>query len=147
MEGGSGDDTLFGEGGNDTLFGGSGADALFGGQGDDSLVGGGGADTLDGGAGDDTLFSGFGADVFAFDDGFGQDVIQDFKPGDKLQLAADLNGTGIADAGDVIPMVTGGTTAGGTKFTVITIGNDTIRLEKVDHSDFISNINDWVQVR
>ena len=44
-------------------------------------------------------------------------------------------------------MVTGGTTAAGTKFTVITVGNDTIRLEKVDHTDFISNINDWVQVR
>jgi Ca2+-binding RTX toxin-like protein len=147
VEGGGGDDTLFGEGGDDSLFGGSGADALFGGQGEDSLVGGGGADTLMGGGGADTLFGGFGADVFAFDDGFGQDVIQDFKPGDKLEFAADLNGTGIADAGDVIPMVTGGTTAAGTKFTVITIGSDTIRLEKVDHTDFISNINDWVQVR
>jgi serralysin len=72
IDGGSGADTIFGQGGSDTLtgsggdddiFGGSGADTLEGGQGQDELFGGTGADTLDGGAGDDSLFAGDGEDV------------------------------------------------------------------------------------
>ena len=43
-------------------------------------------------------------------------------------------------------MITGGTTAAGTKFTIITIGDDTIRLERVDHNDFISQVDTWVKV-
>jgi Ca2+-binding RTX toxin-like protein len=148
VSGGGGDDSVLGEGGDDSLFGGSGADAMFGGEGDDTMVGGGGDDTMWGGAGNDTLFGGFGGDVFAFDDGFGQDVIHDFRAGDRIQLAADLNGTGISAPADLVAngMVTGGTTAAGTKFTVITVGNDTIRLEKVDSAEFINQINNWVQV-
>ena len=144
--GGSGNDTLFGQGGNDSVFGGSGADVLYGGDGDDEVMGGSGADTLLGGAGADSLFGGSGGDVFAFESGFGQDVISDFGPGDRIQLAAGLNGTDIASPADVAAMVTGGTTAAGTKFTVITIGNDTIRLEKVDPADFVNQIGSWVQV-
>ena len=43
-------------------------------------------------------------------------------------------------------MVTGGTTAAGTKFTLITVGADIIRLERVDHTDFINQIGTWVKV-
>ena len=93
--------------------------SLYGQDGDDLLVGGSGADLLMGGADDDTLIGGSGRDVFAFDDGFGQDVINDFGRGDQINLAADLNGTGIAQASDLVTngMITGGTTAAGTKFT------------------------------
>ena len=147
-DGGSGADTLFGGGGDDTLLGASGNDALFGGAGRDVLFGGSGSDLLVGGAGNDTMYGGSGGDVFSFENGFGQDVIGDFGPGDKLALAADLNGTGIEAPADLVSMgmVTGGTTASGTKFTLITVGNDTIRLDKVDHVDFISHINSWVRV-
>ena len=54
------------------------------------LVGGSGQDELMGGAGDDTLFGGTGGDVFAFDEGFGQDVIRDFGPGDRINLAPEF---------------------------------------------------------
>jgi Ca2+-binding RTX toxin-like protein len=53
--GGSGDDTLRGNGGNDALFGGAGVDSLEGGSGDDYLKGGLGADILDGGDGFDAV--------------------------------------------------------------------------------------------
>jgi len=57
--GGSGNDTVGSEGGNDFICGEDGNDSLFGGEGDDTLVGAGGNDTIDGGAGDDTVrFSG-----------------------------------------------------------------------------------------
>lgn len=146
--GGSGSDTMFGGTGDDTLFGASGNDALFGGAGDDALFGGSGSDLLVGGAGDDTMYGGSGGDVFSFENGFGQDVIGDFGPGDKLALAADLNGTGIAAPTDLVSMgmVSGGTTPTGTKFTLITVGNDTIRLDKVDPADFVSHIDAWVRV-
>ena len=148
--GGSGADSLRGDAGDDSLFGGSGDDFLAGQDGADMLVGGSGDDTLLGGAGDDMLFGGSGRDVFAFDSGFGQDVISDFGPGDQINLARDLNGTGIEKAQDLLTAddvsITGGTTATGTKFTVITIGDDTIRLEKMDHNDFINQIGNWVKV-
>lgn len=148
VAGGSGADSIRGEAGNDSLFGGSGADSLYGQDGDDLLVGGSGADLLIGGAGNDSMVGGSGGDVFAFDNGFGQDVISDFSAGDQLNLAADLNGTGITTAQDLVDngMITGGTTASGTQYTLITIGTDTIRLEKVDSADFISDIDTWVKV-
>ena len=56
LEGGGGDDRLYGGpgGGDDVLEGGPGADALYGGRGDDVLEGGPDADTLRGGPGSDT---------------------------------------------------------------------------------------------
>jgi Ca2+-binding RTX toxin-like protein len=150
VSGGAGADSLRGDGGDDSILGGSGDDFLHGQAGADELMGGSGADLLMGGAGDDTLFGGTGRDVFAFDNGFGQDVISDFGPGDRINLAADLNGTGIRTAQDLLTAegvsITGGTTTAGTKFTLITIGADTIRLDKVDQVDFISQIGTWVKV-
>ena len=148
LSGDSGDDILVGGAGADLLAGGSGDDSLFGGAGDDALAGGSGADLLAGGAGQDTLSGGSGRDVFSFDSGFGRDTISDFGPGDRINLAADLNGTGIGSAADLVRlnMVSGGTTAAGAKFTVITVGADTIRLENVDRAEFVKQIGTWVQV-
>lgn len=96
MDGGDGNDRLFGQGGNDDLDGGRGNDLLDGGEGaddldgelgNDTLVGGAGADTLKGGAGDDALIGGTGADVFKFERGAGRDVITDFTNGeDRLEI-------------------------------------------------------------
>ncbi|MEJ6398293.1 Hint domain-containing protein [Yoonia sp. 208BN28-4] len=74
ISGGTGQDTIFGQGGDDTLagddgdddlFGGAGNDTLSGGQGQDELFGGDGIDTLTGGSGDDQLFGGDGEDVIS----------------------------------------------------------------------------------
>jgi len=84
LKGGAGDDVLFGEAGADLLYGGAGNDWLFGGAGNDRLWGGAGRDYLDGGRGNDWLSGGRGADVFAFADRSGKDVIADFEIGRDL---------------------------------------------------------------
>jgi len=61
LNGGDGNDVLFGDLGNDTLNGGNGRDILFGGLGDDLLSG------------------GTGADVFHFGRLEGKDTITDFN--------------------------------------------------------------------
>ena len=63
LEGGGGNDTLFGAEGRDTLLGGIDDDSLSGDEGDDSLNGGSGFDNLGGGGGNDTLNGGALADV------------------------------------------------------------------------------------
>jgi Ca2+-binding RTX toxin-like protein len=54
LTGGSGNDTLTGDGNANILSGGAGADSLVGGDGNDTLAGGDGNDTLAGGTGSDT---------------------------------------------------------------------------------------------
>lgn len=146
LAGGNGSDTLLGEAGADSLYGGSGDDMLQGQAGADSLMGSSGVDSLIGGAGDDTLFGGSEGDVFAFEDGFGQDVITDFGDGDTIHLAAGLNGSDIQTAADVARFVTGGVTDAGTAYTLISIGGDTIRLERVEAADFLANLPDLVRI-
>ncbi|RXF68522.1 calcium-binding protein [Hansschlegelia zhihuaiae] len=74
---------------NDMLFGGKGDDELSGLSGDDSLSGGAGKDTLIGGFGDDAFYGGSGGDVFRYDEReFGDDAIEDFGKGDRIDLKA-----------------------------------------------------------
>nr|QNO54192.1 hypothetical protein HDCMKPKE_00001 [Methanosarcinales archaeon ANME-1 ERB7] len=61
IEGGDGNDCLFGSSGNQSLYGGSGDDYLTGYSGDDHLIGGSGNDFLCGSQGDDHLW-GYGDD-------------------------------------------------------------------------------------
>jgi Ca2+-binding RTX toxin-like protein len=60
IDGGLGNDLIFGNIGNDTLIGGAGSDVLYGEDGNDTLIGGEGEDSLYGGAGDDVLHDGSG---------------------------------------------------------------------------------------
>ncbi|NGM19509.1 calcium-binding protein [Roseomonas stagni] len=132
----SGDDTAYGENGDDTLNGGSGDDSLSGGRGDDFLVGGSGDDGMNGGTGDD---------VFAFDDGFGHDLILGFTIGtDTLQITSGINGSSVAAPADLIS----GGHVGADSFgnAVITLGSDTITLHGISVSDLTSNIDTIVQV-
>lgn len=107
IDGGAGNDTLFGRGGADTLIGGAGDDwidggighdHLSGGDGDDYLFGGRGADTLIGGDGDDTLdggttrdndllIGGDGVDTFVLYRTGGKDVVQDLAAEDRIELS------------------------------------------------------------
>ena len=150
---GTGDDVVFGQGGadrvygeagNDGLFGGGGADTLLGGSGNDTLLGEGGLDSLIGGAGNDTLDGGGGADAFEFDSGFGQDLIIGFQIGsDVLQIAGNINGTGIAAPGDLL---LGAISADGFGNAVITLGGDSITLQGITPAGLAANINTIVQI-
>lgn len=102
--GGSGNDTMAGDGlvnmlvgndGDDRLAGGDGNDSLLGGTGRDRIDGGKDNDTIDGGAGKDVLVGGKNSDSFVFstvlDVNDNLDKIKDFKPGaDTIGLAADI---------------------------------------------------------
>jgi RTX calcium-binding nonapeptide repeat (4 copies) len=85
VDGGLGDDIIFGGPNADEIAGGPGFDKLYGGPGSDILNGGPGADRMDGGSGNDVITGGLGADNFAFaayanqgSGNAGQDVITDF---------------------------------------------------------------------
>jgi Ca2+-binding RTX toxin-like protein len=98
LDGGFGNDRIFGGGGNDTLLGGFGADQLYGGTGDDLLTGGDDADLLDGGDGDDQLISGFGDDILR--GGAGADMLNASSGADLMYGGDgddDLNGGDGAD--------------------------------------------------
>ena len=81
--------TVRGGNGGDTLRGFGGADLLFGESGNDIIDGGDQNDRVDGGLGDDSLRGGGGADTFVWTKDQGDDVIQDFNPGqsgEKIEL-------------------------------------------------------------
>ncbi|WP_425101063.1 Hint domain-containing protein [Tropicibacter sp. S64] len=77
LDGGVGDDTIYGEYGNDNILGGTGNDVLYGGY---------GSDTIAGGTGNDQMFGNDDADRFVIADGFGIDTI---TGGEGLVLGID----------------------------------------------------------
>ena len=97
------DDTLYGNFGADTLYGGQGNDVLFGGQDNDLLVGNLGNDTIHGGLGADTIVTGSGTDLVVVQSDGGIDVVTDFDgaAGDRVQIASNVNGTGIDSFAEV----------------------------------------------
>ncbi|WP_424942947.1 Hint domain-containing protein [Aliiroseovarius crassostreae] len=98
LDGGAGNDTIYGEDGDDTLIGGAGQDALYGGD---------GADSFSLGAGD-TAEGGFGSDTFDLDltdalDGSGPTITVDGgEDADDSDVdTLDLNGL-VNDWSDVV---------------------------------------------
>ncbi|MEZ5910256.1 MAG: DUF4114 domain-containing protein [Hyphomicrobiaceae bacterium] len=75
VAGGNGDDRIWGNSGNDVLDGGDGDDDVRGGIGNDEVYGGAGDDHLEGNTGDDLLSGGDGNDTLAGNSG--NDVIAD----------------------------------------------------------------------
>ena len=73
IEGGFGNDLLNGQADNDRLFGGAGSDTLIGDHGTDRAWGGSGGDLLEGGAGKDQLWGDDGEDTLA--GGLGDDLL------------------------------------------------------------------------
>jgi Ca2+-binding RTX toxin-like protein len=102
FHGKTGNDTIQGWTGNDKLYGDVGNDALYGQEDDDKLYGEEGDDKLEGGSGNDIMKGGVGADLFVFRDGYGKDVIIDFKATGKIHDTIDLSDlTSIADFDDL----------------------------------------------
>jgi Ca2+-binding RTX toxin-like protein len=93
--GGSGNDSLFGEGGDDYLYGGVGNDSLEGGDDDDFLNGGAGADVLDGGDGFDTTSYKQGATTGIILNNVGNVLVgaQGDATGDRLISIEHIEGT------------------------------------------------------
>lgn len=155
LDGGSGEDFLYGGSGNDTLFGASGSDEIYGGDDDDLIGAGSGADEIDGGAGNDVIYGdsgadlivggsgndtmdgGSGADEFAFADGSGNDVIENFNTNhDLILLAKNINGGDIENPSDVLSHLS--TDINGD--AVIDLGGgNTITLVGVDEDDLSSD--------
>lgn len=83
--GGAGKDSIYGYDGADSLAGGDGDDSIEGGTGNDLLLGEAGGDTLLGGAGNDSLIGGLGVDRIT--GGAGNDIFRfDSVPGDASQI-------------------------------------------------------------
>ncbi|MCP8473914.1 calcium-binding protein, partial [Pseudomonas triclosanedens] len=89
-----GDDDLDGGVGNDTLYGGAGQDVLKGGLGNDALYGEDGNDILIGGVGNDYLSGDAGSDVYRFERGWGQDTVYNYDTStskvDAIEFGADI---------------------------------------------------------
>jgi hypothetical protein len=89
IQGGPGDDDLFGNRGSDSIGGGTGNDDIDGGAGNDSLRGGGGEDTLAGGNGIDLINGDGGRDRLT--GGAGTDFSLDARDRIRDPDAADAN--------------------------------------------------------
>ncbi|WP_172961068.1 calcium-binding protein [Oceaniglobus roseus] len=121
VDGGEGDDRIYGFVGNDTLEGNFGSDTLLGGEGNDllhgdiagftdaddgdnQLYGGAGDDTLEGGStGDDRLFGEAGNDILRF--GFGADTADGGSGDDRLVDTSGPGGGRVIDGGDGIDIL------------------------------------------
>lgn len=114
VQGGPGDETLYGYAGNDTIHALQGADLLYGGTGDDSLHAGSGDDTVYGAAGNDSLVNDGGNDLLY--GGVGDDR---FWLGDVVYGSSGTAWGG--DGNDSFVVTTAGTIYGGT-------GTDTLVL-------------------
>ncbi|WP_081500870.1 Ig-like domain-containing protein [Bradyrhizobium liaoningense] len=132
--GGSGNDTISGNGLANVLDGRAGNDTMNGGQGADILIGGTGNDTMNGGAGSDT---------FVFAPGFGNDRIQGFDANPAGgQDFLDVTAFGISAADFAMRIAIADVGAD----TLVTVdGVDTIRLVGIGNAANVT-INDFLFV-
>lgn len=121
LDGGAGDDNIYGRGGNDTLRGGDGADWLEGQAGNDALTGGGGADQF--------WFYYIRQSGFEPDLARGDDTITDFVRGqDKIGYVL------------AVP-------AGGGNFTFYTGNNQFFRFLDSNNNRVLDNADQYVDVK
>lgn len=101
IEGGDGDDNIYGYFGDDILYGGAGDDFLTGAEDNDTLYGDAGADELYGGLGNDTIHGGDGDDA-KLDGGDGHDIINGDAGNDTLYGRAGDDTLNGGEGNDVI---------------------------------------------
>lgn len=106
MNGGRGDDMMFGMSGDDVVRGGEGNDKLWGNSGNDVVAGGAGDDEVRGGSGDDRVVGGAGNDLLVgnsgndvLNGGTGDDVLQGNSGNDRI-IDGDGNDTAEGGSGD-----------------------------------------------
>ncbi len=129
VQGGAGNDTIFGAGGEDVFDGGAGDDSLFGGADNDEIYGGDGNDTLAGGTNSDTMYGGAGDDRFVINPGDGSDTLVGGAGEDRVDFSgfttnvtANFSGTGSGS----VSSSAGTTTFSQTEVLQTGSGNDTI---------------------
>ncbi|WP_373503208.1 calcium-binding protein [Aestuariivirga sp.] len=126
---------VYGTGFADVIGGNDSINRLIGNAGNDVIDGAGGNDYILGGAGGDLMMGGSGDDVFVIEAGFGNDIISDFEAGAGRTDRVWLQGTGMADFGDVLANAF---EVAGT--TVISIGvHGTLTLENVGISQLAAD--------
>jgi hypothetical protein len=109
IDGGPGDDFLWGGSGNDTILGGEGNDRIWGRAGNNTLDGGADDDRIWGGSGDDVLFGGSGMNRLW--GGGGNNQLYDDSPTDLWldaqtdTLLGDVDGNGALSGNDVLGIV------------------------------------------
>lgn len=138
LSGGGGNDTLHGGAGNDSMKGGAGATQMFGDDGNDTLAGGAGNEFLSGGNGNDTLSGGAGNDTFMFSPGFGKDVITDFQNANGAHDVLQFDRAAFADFNAVQSHMT----QNGTSVVITFDANNTVEvrnttLDQFHATDFI----------
>ncbi|MCV2892112.1 Hint domain-containing protein [Lentibacter sp. XHP0401] len=132
VDGGDGNDTIFGEDDDDTLLGGTGDDYVDAGIDDDLVYGDAGNDTLIGGQGNDTVFGGTGDDSIIGNDG--NDVV-DGGTGDDF---IDTSGSNpILDATDPTPNDDRDNVVGGAGNDTIITGDDDDTIDGGEGNDLI----------
>uniref|UniRef100_UPI0035A0F6BD calcium-binding protein n=1 Tax=Neisseria dentiae TaxID=194197 RepID=UPI0035A0F6BD len=90
LNGGRGNDTIYGNGGEDTIDGGEGDDKLYGGADRDHIFGGTGNDYIDGGTGNDLLRGQAGNDTYYFAQGYGHDVVRDTEGSNTVRFGSGI---------------------------------------------------------
>jgi hypothetical protein len=69
-------------------------------------------------------------------------VVLDFRAGeDVLEIQSDINGTGITDASQLASRISSDATG-----SVITLGNDQIKLVGVSAEDLIGNLDAYIKI-
>jgi Ca2+-binding RTX toxin-like protein len=110
---------------NLTVDGGAGNDQIFGSQGADRLLGGDGNDFIDGNQGNDVVLLGAGRDTFQWDPGDGSDVVEGQDGNDRMIF----NGSNAAENIDISP--------NGTRVRFFRdVGNITMDLNGIEEIDF-----------
>jgi len=108
-----------------TIDGGAGDDRIFGSRGADTLIGGAGNDFIDGNQGNDTAFMGAGDDTFQWDPGDGSDTIEGQEGFDTLLF----NGANVAENIDIVGN-------DGRAAFLRNVANITMNLNDVERIDF-----------
>lgn len=126
FDGRQGNDSFTGGSAGDTFFGGIGNDTFNGAGGADAIIAGSGNDVLNGGFGNDFLLGQGGADSFAFDAGWGQDVVKDFQDG--LDILDFSGHAGVAAISDLLITQDGANT----RITLATAGPDVVTLADIN---------------